>query len=544
MKISINAKRISTRLWTMVAVSIVALVCVGFFGMWTTRTAQDTLASVMDDTMPSIAMLGDIESNFLALEVEAAGHMATKDPKTKDIAEKAVNESFKKLETTFANYEKEIDDEQGQKMVGIERKLLADYMPVAKQMMEASRAYDFDSASMLMFSKLRPISLKLKTAMKEHAEYNRKAADEIRVSSARQATAGTLMAWSAIAAGAALVGLLGFLMVRGIGGALGSMQETVNRIGIERDFTARVAVRSNDEFGDMAITLNRLIEQLQHHLSQLREVAVSVSDAASEVATSASESAANSDTQNQAASGMASTMHQLSVSIAHVGEQANDAQTLTSEAGQMADSGATVIAETVADINEIAAIVENASTLVGDLQTQSSMITSVVQTIREIADQTNLLALNAAIEAARAGEQGRGFAVVADEVRKLAERSARSTEEIAATVATIQRSAQTVAGNMEQTVSSVRKTVEQAGSAGDAINQIGASSRKTVTMVADISSAIKAQNAASQDVSNLVEQVARMADASAGQASQGAANAKRLDSLAKEIQRVLAAYRL
>ncbi len=93
-------------------------------------------------------------------------------------------------------------------------------------------------------------------------------------------------------------------------------------------------------------------------------------------------------------------------------------------------------------------------------------------------------------------------------------------------------------------MSSVRKTVEQAGSAGDAINQIGASSRKTVTMVADISSAIKAQNAASQDVSNLVEQVARMADASAGQASQGAANAKRLDSLAKEIQRVLAAYRL
>ena len=535
---------IRARLWAMVIVSIVALFGVGAVGSWTTRAEQDTVVSVMEGTMPSISTLGEIQSAFLSLEVDASGHIATKEPSIKDAAQKGVSESFAKLEAAFAAYEKLVSDEVEKKMLTTERQLLGEYMPLVTQMMEASRAYDVDAASALMFGKLRPASQKLKEALRAHVEYNRKVADEIRVRAEKQASIGALMSWAVMILGAGIVGLLGVLTVRGIGGTLRGVQQTVSRIGRDRDFTARVPVASRDELGDMAMTLNRLFEQLQEDLSQLRSAAVSVAGAASDMAVSATIGAENSEAQSQAASGMAATMQELSVSISHVGDQALEAQSRTTEAGRLADSGTEVISETIEDINDIASVIDGSATLVEDLQRQSGLITSVVQTIREIADQTNLLALNAAIEAARAGEQGRGFAVVADEVRNLAERSARSTEEIAGTVSKIQDSAQTVASNMVQTVVSVKKTVGHAGGAGEAIRKIGESSALTVSMVSEITDAIKEQSSASQNVANLVEQIARMADAGSGSASQGAATAKRLDGLAKDIHGVLAGYKL
>ena len=391
--------------------------------------------------------------------------------------------------------------------------------------MEASRGYDVDTASSIMFGKLRPISLKLKETLQAHADLNRKAADAVRASSEKQASIGGVASWAAMLLGAAIVGLLGYLTVRGIGGSVRGMRETITLIGKDLDFTARVPVVFHDELGEIAETLNLLLEQLQGNLGQLRTAAVSVANSAAEMAGGATQGAENSEKQSQAATGMAATMQELSVSIAHVGEQASDAKALTSEAGRLAASSTAVLSKTIDDITEIASVVDGSANLVNELQAQSGLIYSVVQTIREIADQTNLLALNAAIEAARAGEQGRGFAVVADEVRKLAERSARSTEEISGTVSKIQNSAQTVASNMMQTVASVQKTVSRASDAGDAIRKMGESSQRTVSMVSEISDAIKEQSAASQNVARLVEQIAQMAEAGSETSTSGASTA-------------------
>jgi methyl-accepting chemotaxis protein len=345
--------------------------------------------------------------------------------------------------------------------------------------------------------------------------------------------------------GGLMLGLgLAFWIIRSITTSLNQVRTTIADVERDSDFTRRVDVSSEDEVGQTAKSFNQLIATMQETARSVLHNVGKVSDGVASLASSSDQVATSSMQQSEAASAMAASVEQMTVSISHVSDSAREALTISRKSGELSAQGGQVIHRAVDEMNQIAGTVRAASHAIDSLGQQSDRITSVVQVIKEVADQTNLLALNAAIEAARAGEQGRGFAVVADEVRKLAERTTKATEEIAAMVNAIQDSARSAVTTMETAVERVGSGASLAQQAGDAINQIKSGADQVIQVVNDITSALAEQTVASNDIAAHVEQVAQMTEENSAAASSAASAAANVEQLAGEMRRVVSRFKI
>ena len=536
---------IAQRIMMLISAAIAALLIVGSVGLYVAQTETDSINTINEDALAGIIAISEARQAFMDVRTNLNVHLANHSQEVKAAAEQRIEAAEKLARQLLKDRENLLTDAD----VGDKKLLTNDvesmnayFELVNSNVIPLSRKNESDTDENRQ--KGAAASGKVMKALNEHLDLNKKEAaetTELAIASAQQGKFVTLItiAFSVIA-----IGALGFFLLRNIKSSLYRIQTMVKRIESDLDFTVRVPVNSQDEIGQTTSALNRLLDTLQGNLKSIAASAQSVVSAAGLMSTTSTQVATASHQQSEAASSMAATVEEMTVSINHVGDRAQEANRISSESGQLAISGERVIGQTVSDIQDIAVTVNEAAQLIHGLEQHSQQISNVVAVIKEVADQTNLLALNAAIEAARAGEQGRGFAVVADEVRKLAERTAVSTQEISRTIDTMRSGASNAVLSMQGVVTKVAHGVERAQEADAAIKRLGEGSRNAVGLVEEITEAIREQGSATNNIATQVERIAQMSEESSAAAGNSAQTARDLDRLATDMQRIVGTYRL
>ncbi|MDD5248154.1 MAG: methyl-accepting chemotaxis protein [Rhodocyclaceae bacterium] len=349
-----------------------------------------------------------------------------------------------------------------------------------------------------------------------------------------------------------IVALLVVVMTINVGAVFflsASLQSKLKTIGDQLrslqggDLTRRLTTHGADEIDEIADGVNRFVDALQGIVHRTRDRSNQLASAALQLSTTSANAMQGAHTQSDAASSVAASIEQLSVSIDQVSDSATEAEKKASLSGDLSREGVAQTDSAIAEIKRIESIVTDGVSRMQTLDEQAKNISTITNVIKEVADQTNLLALNAAIEAARAGEQGRGFAVVADEVRKLAERTTTSASEISNMVTSVQASTAEATNIMRQGSELVRNGVGEIERAGSAMRQISESSASVVNAISDISRALREQRASGAEIAKNVEGIAQSTDRRRAAAVELADSSRQLGSLAGELQAEVATFK-
>jgi methyl-accepting chemotaxis protein len=350
-----------------------------------------------------------------------------------------------------------------------------------------------------------------------------------------------------------LMGVAGLLLQAGLAGwLLRTIMKPVDALRLmlmdisqgEGDLTKRLDDSTGDELAEIGRYFNLFIEKLRGIIANISRTSGEVAGASSHLHGISERIATGSEEVAAQAGTVATAGEEMSATSADIAQNCQRAAESAQQASQTASRGATVVEKTVAVMGQIAYKVQESSRTVASLGARSDQIGAIIGTIEDIADQTNLLALNAAIEAARAGEQGRGFAVVADEVRALAERTTRATKEIGDMIKAIQRETGEAVTVMEQGVLQVTEGTGEAAKSGEALQEILLQINEVVLQVNQIATAAEEQTATTSEISSNIVQITEVMQQTSQGSQESATAASQLRGNASELQRLVQQFKL
>jgi methyl-accepting chemotaxis protein len=535
---------IKFRIAVLLVLAILLFCALGAFGIMRLQSIQQQLRFIDEVSLNTIDLSRRMNTELVEMRLRVVRHKAINVLAGKQQAERELKQHADILLGLIDSYEKLPVPEAQRSSVTALRPLVAEYLSAAEPILALSRQMDPNHPPPNADPRSAAVAKQVDATVNKVVSQSQAAAQEMRQSAELSYDRACLMLGGMILAGALLELCAGLFLMRSIARSLGEAHQAMTAVADNLDFTRRTNLRGDDELSETFQAFDRVIERLQGSFRALGSSVAGVKEASGEMNRSALELDTSSSSSAAASSSMAATIEQMTVSIGQVGERAGEASRMTLSAGELAREGEKAILATVERIQRTVGTVQESARDVTQLRDQAALIGKVTNVIKDIADQTNLLALNAAIEAARAGEQGRGFAVVADEVRKLASNTASATLEIDQMVLSVQQEATQAVQRISAVVQDVTESAEGATQAGETIVQIRGRTEDVSALVAEIAAAIHQQAAAGTEVARQVEQIAQLSEENHALSGAAAVSAQKLDRLSGSMHDAMAAYHL
>ncbi len=341
-----------------------------------------------------------------------------------------------------------------------------------------------------------------------------------------------------------IVAVIAWFVARSIALPVTYVSEMAARVAAGDLTVPDLKARNNDEIGTLVGSLNNMKGSLNKMMGQITTMADHVAAASTELSATSTQIVNGIDRQSNQTNQVATAMEEMSATVTEVAKNSQGASESANETQEVAVQGGAVVKRAVEGMMAVADTVRESASTVEALGESSDEIGTIISVINDIADQTNLLALNAAIEAARAGEQGRGFAVVADEVRKLAEKTTKATKEIADMIKTIQNDTKGAIGSMHEGTKQVEEGVLLASEAGESLQQIVSSVDRVSDMVRQIATAAEEQSATSEEISTNIAGIAEVANENSEGVKQVSIATEDLAKVAEELKAMVSEFKI
>jgi len=528
------------------------MIAIGIIGLTGFYQSNKALKNVYSVNMKNSGLLNKITGNLRANRIQlllALQH----DPKNEfsvlhehptsmhtDLAKKYSSE----IDETWKDYFATINSPEGKSLAEDFVKARAKY---EKDGLEAaSKAVlggDYHETYRITFDVINPSIQSANKSLDKLIEYEMNIAKSSYSEAEKRASFYKALIIIAILIAVGTGGTIGFIIARSISISVDKLKNTALSLA-DGDVTKRSNVNSNDELGEISRCFNQVADALESLVTEVKKSSEDLFSASTILKNSADEIAEGSEHVASEATAVATAGEEMAATSNDIANNCSLAVDSANSASSTAESGAEIIQKTVSGMARIAQKVDDSAKTVGALGDKSEQIGEIIGTIEDIADQTNLLALNAAIEAARAGEQGRGFAVVADEVRALADRTTRATREISDMIKSIQSETESAVKVMAEGVEEVEKGTTDAARSGEALSEIVSKVNEVTGQIHQIATAAEEQTATTNEISGNIQNITEVVKKTATNSQQTAEAALKLSDLSVDLKKLVDKFKL